>query len=101
MPVQMRSVHFPVALLMRVRYWGANILRTIEPDMSQKACEKLIHDKYVVKRWISKEPGWELEMQKKYPLNMDELAVLEYLNKKPCEITSTAAPPIRSANPKK
>jgi len=69
--------------------------------MSQKAREKLIHDKYVVKHWVSKEPEWELEMQEKYPLNMDELTVLEYLNKKPCEITPTAAPPIRSANPEK
>lgn len=81
------------------RYWGAKIPRTIDPDMSKKARERLIYEKYVLKSWVSTEPGWETEMQKNFPLNMDELSVLEYLNKKPGEITRP--PSIRLATPAK
>ena len=81
------------------RYWGANIPRTISPDMSKKARSQLIHEKYVLKSWVSTEPGWEMEMQKGFPLNMDELAVLEYLNEKPGEIHRPLS--IRSPTPAK
>jgi hypothetical protein len=62
------------------RYWVAEIQWSTRPDMSRRDRERLIHRKYVLKEWVSKSNTWELEMQKMYPLNKDELAVLEYIN---------------------
>src|SRR5947207_5715497 len=63
-----------------IRYWGANIHWELRPDMSQREREKLIHRKYVLKEFVDRSESWELEMQKKYPLTQDELAVLDYVN---------------------
>ena len=67
--------------------------------MSRQYREALIHRKYVLKSWVPKETGWEVEMQKKFPLNKDELAVLDYLNTKQHELprlsTRTPAPETR------
>jgi hypothetical protein len=48
--------------------------------MSQRERERLIHRKYVLKDFVDMSESWELEMQKKYPLTTDELAVLDYIN---------------------
>lgn len=48
--------------------------------MSQKERERLIHRKYVLKEYVDRSESWELEMQKRYPLTNDELAVLDYIN---------------------
>lgn len=61
------------------RYWGAGISWRTNPGMSRKDRERLIHRKYVLKEWISTSETWELDMQKQYPLDKDELAVLDYV----------------------
>ena len=52
----------------------------MRPDMSQRERERLIHRKYVLKEYVNRSESWELEMQKRYPLTKDELAVLDYIN---------------------
>jgi len=48
--------------------------------MPKNQRQKLIERKYVSKYWIPRSGKWEMEMQKKYPLAPDELAVLDYIN---------------------
>ena len=64
------------------RYWGANIHWKTRPDMSQRERERLIHRKYVLKEYVDRSESWELEMQKRYPLTKNELAVLDYINER-------------------
>src|SRR5271155_5423926 len=98
MLVQMRTYQFLLGTVDEHRYWGANIPRPMDPNMSKRARERLIHEKYILKTWVSKKTGWEVEMQKKFPLNMDELAVLEHLT---TSHHPPRAPPILPSVPEK
>jgi hypothetical protein len=48
--------------------------------MSRRERERLVYRKYVLKEFVDKSESWELEMQNRYPLTKDELAVLDYIN---------------------
>src|SRR5271163_2151190 len=78
--VRANAYHLSEISVINRRYWGAGIRWTVQPNMSRKDRQRLIHRKYVLKDWVSNSKTWELDMQKQYPLDKDELAILDYFN---------------------
>jgi hypothetical protein len=65
---------------MTYRYWAANLVHAVKPNMGRHERQKLIHLKYVIKAYVPKISNWEMKMQTTHPLNKDELAVLKFVD---------------------